>query len=249
MVYCFMTQQCQRPYSTLDDVWTAFSGALVAADGLIYYEPVHTAYVKKAIETFAVDGSQILELRHLLQGPLGRTYELNGTVLSSDHVMAKIERLSAEAVAAAASKPIGSPGSLFFGVRVILCALRFETNDIVASALAEAQRLMGKFPGLVIGFDLVGQEDKGRPLIEFLPQLSDKNIPLYFHAGETVVIGGQADLNLVDALLLDSNRIGHGYALAHHSRLREQVKHRGVALEVCPLSNQVGAPTQTAANY
>jgi adenosine deaminase CECR1 len=256
---------CLRPYATLDDVWSAFSGALVAADGLIYYEPVHTvsarppptpdtrplplyprshtgasqAYVRHAIQTFANDNVQILELRHLMQGSLGRTYTLDGTLLSSDHVMTKIERLSAEAVEAAAARPAGSPGSLFSGVRVILCALRFESNDVVAAALSEAQRLIADFPDVAVGFDLVGQEDKGRPLLEFLPQLSGSPAPLYFHAGETVVIGGAADLNLVDAHLLQSKRIGHGFALAHHPRLRRQIQTNDVALEVCPLSNQV----------
>ena len=86
---------------------------------------------------------------------------------------------------------------------------------------------------------MVGQEDKGRPLIDFAPLLAAADAPLYFHAGETATVGGAADLNLVDAHLLGSKRLGHGYALAHHPRLRAAVKAAGIALEVCPLSNQV----------
>jgi len=44
------------------------------------------------------------------------------------------------------------------------------------------------FPDYFAGFDLVGQEDKGTPLLGFLPQLLaaiDKNIKFFFHSGET----------------------------------------------------------------
>jgi hypothetical protein len=51
------------PYGTLDDVWAAFGGALVAADNLIFYEPVHTAYVQHAIDTFMADGIQVWHMR------------------------------------------------------------------------------------------------------------------------------------------------------------------------------------------
>ena len=43
----------------------------------------------------------------------------------------------------------------------------------------------------------------------------------------------------VDAMLLKSSRVGHGYAVAHHTEIKKLLKTRGVALEVCPLSNQV----------
>jgi hypothetical protein len=45
-----------------------------------------------------------------------------------------------------------------------------------------------EMPEYFAGFDLVGQEDKGSPLLTFLPQLldaSDKGIKFFFHAGET----------------------------------------------------------------
>ena len=67
------------------------------------------------------------------------------------------------------------------------------------------------------GFDLVGEESKGRPLRDFIPQFLDfkKNckkakvdIPFLFHCGETLDIGMDTDGNLIDALLLGSKRIG-----------------------------------------
>lgn len=55
-----------------------------------------------------------------------------------------------------------------------------------------------KFPDFVIGFDLVGQEDSGRPLIDFADQILTlpPTIKFFFHAGETNW-SGQTDENLV----------------------------------------------------
>lgn len=43
----------------------------------------------------------------------------------------------------------------------------------------------------------------------------------------------------IDAILLGSLRIGHGFALAKHPTLLQLVKERDIAIEVNPLSNQV----------
>ena len=53
---------------------------------------------------------------------------------------------------------------------------------------ATARLLMEAFPEFVAGFDLVGEEDKGKPLIDFISPLlniSAEHIPFFFHAGET----------------------------------------------------------------
>lgn len=51
-------------------------------------------------------------------------------------------------------------------------------------------KLKERFPETIAGFDLVGQEDLGHPLMTFIdPILYLKNrdppIPFFFHAGET----------------------------------------------------------------
>lgn len=51
--------------------------------------------------------------------------------------------------------------------------------------------------------------------------------------------GASTDLNLLDAIMLNTARIGHGYALVKHPILWNAVKSRGIALEICPISNQV----------
>lgn len=64
-------------------------------------------------------------------------------------------------------------------------------------------------------------------------------IPFLFHCGETLDVGSDTDGNLVDALLLDSKRIGHGFALPRHPYVLEQMKKRNICIEVCPISNEI----------
>lgn len=51
--------------------------------------------------------------------------------------------------------------------------------------------------------------------------------------------GMPTDLNLVDAILLNVTRIGHGYALLKHPALLDIVMQRNIAIEISVVSSQV----------
>lgn len=104
------------------------------------------------------------------------------------------------------------------------------------------------YPDLIAGFDLVGQEDVGRPLADLTPELfwfkkacaqAGVDIPFFFHAGETLGDGDATDENLFDAILLGTRRIGHGFSLYKHPLLIDMVKEKKILVESCPISNEV----------
>lgn len=105
-----------------------------------------------------------------------------------------------------------------------------------------------KWPELISGYDVVGQEDLGRTLEDLLPELTwfrkecnrlQLEIPFFFHAGECVGDGTSTDLNLFDALTLGSRRIGHGFSLYKHPVLIEKCRERKIMIESCPISNEI----------
>jgi adenosine deaminase CECR1 len=93
----------------------------------------------------------------------------------------------------------------------------------------------------IIGFDLVGEEDRYHSLAYYLDDFfriqqytqsnGYPNLPFYFHAGETFWNRKSHD-NLYEAILLNTSRIGHGLALQYHPVLMQIVRSRKIAIEV-----------------
>lgn len=74
---------------------------------------------------------------------------------------------------------------------------------------------------MVVGFDMVNEEDFCPPMKDFLSMIFDDirekgPLPMIFHAGESVDANNE---NLYDAILLGTKRIGHGFNLALHPHL------------------------------
>jgi len=104
----------------------------------------------------------------------------------------------------------------------------------------------------------VGHEEKGNELRYFVPEFlkfqkkcKEKNldIPFLFHCGETLQCGDKVDGNLFDAVLLNAKRIGHGYALARHPLLMTIFKEKNIAIESCPISNEILGLTPVIAGH
>lgn len=98
----------------------------------------------------------------------------------------------------------------FVGVKLIYSKSRRMGEQKFIEFISMAQKLKEAYPQLVAGLDIAGQEDKGNHLIEFAERLKGDNSPHFFHAGETNWYGTGTDENLVDAVLLNTKRIGHG---------------------------------------
>ncbi|MBQ6360410.1 MAG: hypothetical protein IJJ25_04625 [Lachnospiraceae bacterium] len=92
----------------------------------------------------------------------------------------------------------------------------------------------------LIGIDLVNEEDRSRPLIEFADQLDGivkehPRLNLLLHAGESLEASSD---NVIDAYLLGAKRIGHGMNLYRFPDLMDLIREDDICLEICPVSNQ-----------
>jgi adenosine deaminase CECR1 len=132
-----------------------------------------------------------------------------------------------------------------FAVKFIPAARRGGDRDRARGVLERALAERVRDPSRFVGFDLVEEEDRTHGTLFFAEEIlaarreaarRGLTLPLFLHSGETS--RAQSD-NLYDAFLLGAPRIGHGLALVRHPLLMEMARERGVAVEVCPISNQV----------
>jgi adenosine deaminase CECR1 len=132
-----------------------------------------------------------------------------------------------------------------FDVKYIPSYGRSSSREKIAQSLNWVLDQRAVDPNRIVGFDLVNEEDKENTNLYYINELLEarhkaeqRNIklPLYLHSGES---NWTENENVLDAILLDARRIGHGIALFKHPLLMQIVKERGIAIEVCPISNQV----------
>ncbi|XP_057316507.1 adenosine deaminase 2-like [Hydractinia symbiolongicarpus] len=179
------------------------------------------------------DNVQFVEVRAMLP-PL---YFLNGTTTKGG-------RETLETYIKVANKFISEHSDHFFAAKYIYSVRRFLPKETMKQKVLDAIDMVERYPNHLIGFDLVGQEDTGRSLFYYIDELLTpkhlgKHLPYIFHAGETDWEGRFIDQNLFDAILLNTSRIGHGYAITKHPTLRKYTKENKVAIELCPISNQI----------
>jgi adenosine deaminase CECR1 len=216
------------------DIWDEFEKCFSRVDGLQGYLPVYRAFLRNELEGMAAEGVQELELRAFLDGP----NDLDGNSAGPAAAIAEYRQ---------ALKEIRKRYPEF-QLKIIYTWTR-AAPDQVAAKLKTALELRRKYPDLIVGFDLVSEEEPriqpAHPLLGFVDQFLKINsaarkqgisLPYFFHAGET---NWTANENLFDALLLGSRRIGHGLALIKHPLLLAEVRRRQIPIEVCPISNQV----------
>ncbi|XP_032361417.1 adenosine deaminase 2-A [Etheostoma spectabile] len=225
------TEDPDGEYPSQEVVWEKFEKAFIAAAGLITHAPVLRDYFYKGLEELLQDNIMYLELR----SGLSRTYELDGTIHDKVWTLKTFQEVTRKFI---------TDHLDFLGARVIISVHRALSVSEVKAAVKEAIQLQKDFPDVVAGFDMVGREDSGRSLWYFREALSmpaelGVTLPYFFHAGETDDEGTNVDQNILDALLFNTTRIGHGYALAHHPLAKELSRKRNVAVELCPISNQV----------
>lgn len=208
--------------------WKRFNKVCHTIKGFIAYRPVRERFFYEALKEFYNDKVMYIEVR----SSLPNLYELDGTVHDLTHMPRIYNKVA---------KKFKKEHPDFIGIKLIITMHRAKNVTKMFEIIKVARQVNKEFPDLFAGFDLVGQEDLGKPLMDFLPALAEVEgeMNFYFHGGETNWFGMATDENLLDAILLGSKRIGHGYALIKHPSLLAAVKSRDIAIEVNVISNIV----------
>lgn len=135
-----------------------------------------------------------------------------------------------------------------FRLKLILSGSRKKSDEDVRKkidqALKETYEWM-HYPAFwaenfVIGYDLVSEEDRGNNTDFYAEAIYNsahsRDISFYFHDGESCWAD---DDNLYAAAALGTKRVGHGLNLFRFPSLVDSMKTHHVAMEVCPVSNQL----------
>lgn len=214
-------------YPTPESVWYKFKKTFSTIYDMICYRPVFEEYITELLDELFKDNVMYVELR----GTFMPIYELDGTIYDKKQFFKIFISIVNEF-------KVNHPG--FLGVGYIHSIYRGVTPEVLKVDLDELINLQKGFPNFIVGFDFVGFEEEGHQLVDFHKVLLEvgAEIKFFFHAGETNWYG-HTDLNLIDAVLLNTSRIGHGFALLKHPVVMEKVKNHKIPVEVCPISNQV----------
>ncbi|THU84805.1 Metallo-dependent hydrolase [Dendrothele bispora CBS 962.96] len=231
-------------HNTVTKIWQKFLSTFRVSNPIIRYVPIFKEYVREFLKSSIADGISYVEPRvnFVYKGIIaadGTHLPHRELLLIFDQVLNEIKR---------DMKQQGREDD-FIGARIIYSTVRFITPDELYWFLEDCIALKKEFPHLIAAFDLVGDENVSHPLKYYAEPLLKfhemqkkagvDEIPFIFHAGETLGDGTEADMNLYDAILLGTKRIGHGFSLIKHPKLIEMCKEREIAVEVCPISNEI----------
>ncbi len=116
--------------------------------------------------------------------------------------------------------------------------------DVLRSAIKLSKEIRDEWnpedpKPFIIGLDLVNNEDSSKPLYEYAeflssPEVKNSGLKLFLHAGESL---RHDNTSVRDAIELGAARLGHAFNLYRTPYLMEECREKGIAVEVCPVSN------------
>ncbi|KAL9138697.1 MAG: hypothetical protein Q9175_000052 [Cornicularia normoerica] len=238
---CTITpEESIKHHHGLDAVWRIFHNCFAPLNSMEYYEPILRASMQRLLRQLVDDGLRWVDFRLTF----AVDFRLEGCEEMSKGSDDLVRVFSEELKKFKATEE----GRNFWGYRFIWTSLRSWGKKKIVDDMKQCILMKKAYPELIAGYDVVGQEDMGRSLADLTPELfwfkkrcfeKGVDIPFFFHAGECLGDGDEADQNLFDAILLGTRRIGHGFSLYKHPLLMEMVKTKKILIESCPISNEV----------
>ncbi|ELU12827.1 hypothetical protein CAPTEDRAFT_167117 [Capitella teleta] len=227
-----LVENPEEAYPSQNAVWKHFLAVFKALAGLVFYGPGVKDFVHRAMVSMIEDNVQYVEMRSLLPP----VYEADGSIHDMQWLMESLLDVNTQLLKEYPTD--------FSGFKLIYTSDRKVSREVIRDAINTTLQLQAKYPNFMVGYDLVAHEDAGFTLLHFInellyPSQIGQNLPFFFHAGETDWYGQSTDINILDAILLNTSRIGHGYAITKHPWAMQEAKKRDIPLEVNPISNQV----------
>eukprot|EP01126_Amoeba_proteus_P034409 TRINITY_DN3428_c0_g2_i17.p1 TRINITY_DN3428_c0_g2~~TRINITY_DN3428_c0_g2_i17.p1 ORF type:complete len:419 (-),score=90.55 TRINITY_DN3428_c0_g2_i17:158-1414(-) len=226
---------------TQDDMWVYFDTVINRGASLSSKESIWRSWVLNALQTLVDDGIIHLEVRGFMNfitqpGTTVNAYNDTMMVYLWQDILKEFNS--------------NVPPNQRISVRFINAVPRFLSQSQVWKAVKKTIEMQqnSDIGHYVVGFDIVDEEDRYNTIIyyldvwlktgELLASLGLPPMKYFFHAGETTWYKREKS-NIFDAVLLNSTRIGHGFGLSKYPLLQQQVKAKGIAIEVAPISNQL----------
>jgi adenosine deaminase CECR1 len=123
------------------EIWKRFLEMYLTPGALINYQPHFKKYLLRSLEDFKNENVSRVEYRHML----GYLYNLERK-LTFDEEISYVKRVVDEFIA-------HNPG---FSVGLIICGYKAEEPEVIAENVIRIYELVKKYPGFVLGYDLVG---------------------------------------------------------------------------------------------
>ena len=228
------------------------------SDQLINHKEIKRQYIKELLKSALEEGVQYVETRRFLYQMFEMSTDsqykaTNGKKYIGD----KDGGEEIEFVTMLVDEFIQA-NPKFIGLKFIIQMRRFESKKEIQKQIEKIIQMHEKYPRVLVGCDLVSEEDNGNSHLFFAENLlsiyDDRSkmnkVDIYLHTAETSFPDDQrmsldpmdpssALQNTYDAIALGSNRVGHGLGYIKHPYLMNLLKKNNIAVEVCPVSNQL----------
>jgi len=198
--------------NSIDYIWDEFNTIFSKTGDLMDNPEFYLAYYTEAFKNLVDDNIEYLELR----SGFGKY-----TGFAEDEFLRRLKQ--AEQNAQDYAREYGKQ----FKLRIILCGNRGKSRraDVIRKMIKAAKWAVSpEFNDLIIGFDMVSEEDRGtntRYYAEFIINSQIyKLLNFYFHDGET---NWDFNTNMIDAYLMSDRRIGHGFGLNNYPQLMDEL--------------------------
>lgn len=223
-----------QPHTTSNDMWKVFQPIFSRVNMVYRYIPVFRKYFHSIFTKLFNDGIIRWEMRSSFDTLYDETGQFKSKFDTIQIILDELEKWKQE----------DYEKRSIFSLGLVTQGFRASEPSVIIDDLITAYQLRDKFPNHIVGFDLVGQEDPGETLLYWSPYLINitntmpkPEMTFFFHAGESNQLNVQE--NLVDAVYLNTTRIGHGFGIPEFPGLWPLISQKGILIEANPISNQV----------